>query len=253
MTTNILAPFAKVGESFQFYVNGRVFEMNESEINEVEVSNNSTLNKTISAFESFEFNNDTIKWFHGTSKFIYNMNENKFQHNTMSIEGNTFANHVLSAGLVRYNEKHIADLFESIPSLIENLVTLDFAACYEGNNTTVDLFKINEDIFVSRFNKGNSIAKFFKAANANEASEYVTNETGESAHSFLNEMLTGESVKIAKDSKDIATYESMITFLKDQKGLLSEADRNDSTIKEAENLINTEIKVWESKISNLNA
>ena len=33
MTTNILAPFAKVEESFQFYVNGRVFEMNNNEIN----------------------------------------------------------------------------------------------------------------------------------------------------------------------------------------------------------------------------
>jgi len=32
MTTNILAPFVKLDESFQFYVSGRLFEMSETEI-----------------------------------------------------------------------------------------------------------------------------------------------------------------------------------------------------------------------------
>lgn len=253
MTTNILAPFVKIGESFQFYVNGRVFEMNENEINEVEVLTNSTLTNAIRAFESFEFSNDSIKWFHGPSKFIYNLTEGKFQHNTMLIEGNTFSNHVLAAGLVRYNEKSIADLFESLPSLVENFITLDFAASFKGNSITVDLFKIEESVFVSRFNNETRISKFFKASNANEALEYVTNETGESAHSFLKSLLEGEEAEIANVKETIATYESMIAFLKDQKGLLSEADRSDEVIKEAEILINSEIKDWEGKIAKLNA
>lgn len=253
MTTNILAPFSKVEESFQFYVNGRVFEMNENEIKEVEVLTNSTLTNAIRAFESFEFSNDSIKWFHGPSKFIYNLTEGKFQHNTMLIEGNTFSNHVIAAGLVRYNEKATADLFESLPSLVENFVTLDFAASFKGNNITVDLFKIEESVFVSRFNNETRISKFFKASNANEALEYVTNETGESAHSFLSSLLKGEEAEIANKKETIATYESMIAFLKDQKGLLSEANRSDEVIKEAEGLINGEIKEWESKIANLTA
>jgi len=252
MTTNILAPFAKVGESFQFYVNGRVFEMNENEINEVEVLTNSTLTNAIRAFESFEFSNDSIKWFHGPSKFTYNLTEGKFQHNTMLIEGNTFSNHVLAAGLVRYNEKSIADLFESLPSLVENFITLDFAASFKGNNVTVDLFKIEESVFVARFNNETRISKFFKASNANEALEYVTNETGESAHAFLKSLLEGEEAEIANKKEKIAAYESMIAFLKDQKGLLSEADRSDEVIKEAESLINGEIKEWNAKIAELN-
>lgn len=253
MTTNILAPFAKVEESFQFYVNGRVFEMNDTEIKEVENSTNTTLNNAIRAFESFEFSANSVKWFHGPSKFSYNLSEGKFQHNTMLIEGNTFTNHVLSAGLVRYNEKQTADLFESLPNLIENFVTLDFVACFEGNDITVDLFKINEDIFVSRFNRETRISKFFKANSANEAAEYVSTQTGESANSFLKELLEGEKAELAEKEEKISTYESMIAFLKDQKGLLAESDRNDETIKEAENLINSEIKDWETKIAELKA
>lgn len=253
MTTNILAPFAKVGESFQFYVNGRVFEMNENEIKEVEVLNNSTLINAIRAFESFEFSNDSIKWFHGPSKFVYNLTEGKFQHNTMLIEGNSFSNHVLASGLVRYNEKATADLFESLPSLVENFVNLDFAASFKGNNITVDLFKIEESVFVARLNNETRISKFFKANTANEALEYVANETGESAHLFLKSLLEGEEASIAEKNEKIATYESMIAFLKDQKGLLATADRNEAAIKEAENLINGEIKSWEDKIASLNA
>lgn len=253
MTTNILAPFAKVEESFQFYINGRVFEMNETEIKEVEVLTNSTLMDAIRAFESFEFSNDSIKWFNGPSKFIYNLTEGKFQHNTMLIEGNTFSNHVLASGLVRYNEKATADLFESLPALLENFVNLDFAASFKGNNINVDLFKINEEIYVARFNNDTRISKFFKATSANEALSYVKNETGESAHSFLVEMLEGEEKQLAENAKLIESYESMIAFLKDQKGLLATSDRNDSAIKEAELLLNGEIKSWEDKITALNA
>lgn len=254
MTTNILAPFAKVEESFQFYVNGRVFEMNDTEIKEVENSTNTNLNNAIRAFESFEFSNNNIKWFHGPSKFSYNLSEGTFHHNTMSIEGNPFSNHVLSAGLVKYNEKQTADLFESLPNIIENFINLDFAASFEGNNITVDLFKINEDVYVSRFNNETRISKFFKAKNANEAAEYVSNETGESANVFLKEMLEGESADIAKNEEEILKLESMISFLKDQKGLLAEeTDRDNEFIKSAESLINSEISECKEKIAGLKA
>jgi len=252
MTTNILAPFVKLEESFQFYVNGRIFEINNTEIKEVEGTNNLTLINAIKAFESFEFSNDSIKWFHGPSKFIYTLDEGKFKHFDSLIEGNTFTNHVLSAGMVRYNERPTAELFESLPTLVSNYITLDFAATFEGNNVVINLFKLNEDVYVARFNKTNKIAKFFKANNANEAVEYVNNETGESALSFLKEMVEGQAAELAAKQEKIATYESMISFLKDQKGVLSTADRNDEVIKEAESLINGEIQSWKDKIAQLN-
>jgi hypothetical protein len=251
MTTNILAPFVKLDESFQFYVSGRLFEMNETEIKEVEGTQNSTLINAINAFESFQFTEDSVRWFHGPSKFIYNLAEGIFQHNNSEIIGSTFSNHIMAAGHIRYAEKPIAELFESLPTLLENFVTLDFAATFEGNEVTVNLFVLNEDVYVARFNKANKIAKFFKAKSANEAADYVTSETGESALLFLKEMVEGESAELAIKEEKLATYESMLSFLKDQKGLLANADRNDEAIKEAESLINGEIKVWEDKIAQL--
>jgi hypothetical protein len=251
--TNILSPFVKVEESFQFYMNGRVFEMdNSNEIKEIEGNKiDSKLRSAIAAFESFEFGNETIKWFHGPSKFIFNLKENNFSINE-SVISNSFSEHVLRSGAVRYNDVNKANLFESLPTMLENFVNLDFAAQFEGNNNIVNVFKLEENVFVARLNTANKISNFFKADNANQAVEYVNEKTGKSALAFLSELVEGQAAEIAKIEETIGQYESMISFLKDQRGLLAEADKSIEQIKAADNLISEEIKVWESKIAQLN-
>lgn len=251
MTTNILAPFVSVNESFQFYVNGRAFEMNENEIKHLDgVQINKQLVNAINAFESFEFGSNSIKWFHGPSKFTYNLESSEFFHNNSIIEGSTFANHILTAGLIRYNESKTAELFQSIPNLLENFVTLDFAASFEGNNVTVDAFKLNEQVYIARFNNTNKIGKFFSTT-ANEALQYIQQETGENASQFLAELLEGEELEIAKNEETINKYNSMIAFLKDQRGLLAESDKTIEEIKQADILINSEIEIWENRIAEI--
>jgi hypothetical protein len=252
MTTNILAPFSKNENTSTFYVNGRLFEMNDTVIKEVEITTSTNINKAIAAFESFEFSNEKVTWFHGASRFVYNLAEGTFTNNGTLIAEGTFTNHVLASGLVRYENKGKAELFESLPTLIENFVVLDFAATFEGNSNIVNVFKIEEKVFVSRFNTANKIGKFFEAT-ANEASTYITEQTGENANSFLTELLEGETAETAKKALTIETYQDMVAFLKDQRGLLATADKSIDEIKAADLLINSEIKIWESKITELNA
>lgn len=250
MKTNILAPFIKLEESVKFYVNGRVFEMTGNTISETETVEPS-LRKAIQAFESFEFTTDSVKWYHGAAKFVFDLSEGTFKHNNMLIEGNTFTDHVLAAGTVRYGHKNTADLFESIPSLLENFIVLDFAASFNKGGITVDLFKVNENVFVSRYNADTKIAKFFLAQNANEALELVKESTDQDATKFLAELLEGEAKELANKNALIEKYEDMVAFLKDQRGLLADADKSIEEIKEADTLINSEIKNWESKIADL--
>lgn len=252
MKTNILAPFIKLEESVKFYLNGRVYEMKGNEMTEVETVE-PALRNAIAAFESFDFSGNTIKWYHGANKFIYNIEEGTFNHGSMVIEGNTFTDHVLAAGTVRYGHKNTAELFESLPTLMENFIVLDFAATFENNNITVELFKVDEKVYVSRFNSETRIAKFFEAKNANEALEFVTENTGDDASSFLSELLEGEAKELAEKAALVEKYTDMINFLKDQRGLLAEADKSIEEIKAADTLINSEIKTWEAKIAEINA
>lgn len=248
---NTLAPFVKIEESIQFYLNNRTYEINENNVEIVENPTNSDLLKAISAFESFEFINGTVRWYNGSSKFIYNIEENKFyNHSTEILE--SFSNFALASGLVRYQDRNKAELFENLSTIVENFMVLDFATTYKKGGVTVDLFKLEENLFISRFNEDTKLSKFFSAT-ANEAVEYIKAETSEDASPIVIEMLEGELAENAKKAEEIAKYEDMIAFLKDQRGLLAEADKTIEEIKEADALINSEIKSWEEKIEAVRA
>jgi hypothetical protein len=261
MNNNILSPFVKTEDSVQFYVNGRVFELNSSsnELKELEQKEvNKSLIPSVQAFENFQFSESKVVWYHEGAKFTYNIQENKFywgQTEVLLAEevGQTFSKHVLAAGAVRYENKPLADLFESLPSLVENYIVLDFAAGFEGNNVTVDLFKVDEKVYVSRYNNETKLSKFFVAENGNQAVKYVKDQTGQDALDFLKEMVDGELAKEAEIAGEVKQYESMIAFLKDQRNLLADADKSIEEIKEADTLINQEIKTWEDKIAELKA
>jgi hypothetical protein len=66
-------------------------------------------------------------------------------------------------------------------------------------------------------------------------------------------MVDGELSKEAEIAGELKQYESMISFLKDQRNLLADADKSVEEIKEADTLINQEIKTWEDKIAELKA
>ena len=122
-----------------------------------------------------------------------------------------------------------------------------------NKNKMADLIKTENSIFVHRINNSNKIEKFFEAKNANEALEYVKEQTGEDASTFLIESLEGEAAIIAESNSKIEEYKATIAFLKDQREMLAEADRSLPEIKDADNFILSEIKSWEDKIAEINA
>jgi hypothetical protein len=249
--TNMLAPFVKIEENVQFYLNNRAYEIKENNIEIIERPTNKEFLNAITAFENFDIVGNDIKWYNKGSKFIYNIEEGKFYNGTSEIN-ESFSTYVLASGLVRYENKNKAELFESLSTIVENFMYLDFATTYKKGGVTVDLFKLDENLFISRFNKDTKLNKFFSAT-ANEAVSYIKAETSEDASGVVIEMLEGETLELAKKSEEISKFEEMISFLKDQRDLLAEADKSIEEIKAADALINSEIKVWEDKIEALNA
>jgi hypothetical protein len=253
MRTNILAPVKTSENSAQFYLNGRVYEMSGNTVSMIENITDSNFSNSIAAFEAFEFSENQIKWYLGVSRFTYNIAENKFAWGNSEVLSESFSKHVFAAGAIRYENLKTAELFESMPTLMESYAVLDMVACFEGNNVSVDLIKTENSIFVHRINNSNKIEKFFEAKNANEALEYVKEQTGEDASTFLIESLEGEAAIIAESNSKIEEYKATIAFLKDQREMLAEADRSLPEIKDADNFILSEIKSWEDKIAEINA
>ena len=98
--------------------------------------------------------------------------------------------------------------------------------------------KLDEAFFVYRMNEANRIYNFSKL-NANECFDYIKEQTGHEITSMTAELLEGERVKAKEKAEKIALLEQMIAFLKDQRGVIAEADKSIAEIREADALINS--------------
>jgi DNA-binding SARP family transcriptional activator len=111
--------------------------------------------------------------------------------------------------------------------------------------------KVGENIYISRINETAKIYNFFKANNANAALEFVAEKTNVDVTDFLAESLEGEAAERAKLLSTISEKTDIINFLKDQRGLLAEADRSIEEIKAADALIEGEIERFENEVKEL--
>ena len=107
--------------------------------------------------------------------------------------------------------------------------------------------KLNEDFYVYRMNEANKIYKFGKL-DANAAFDYVKEQTGYEITDMTQELLEGARKQAAEKLNKISVLEQMIAFLKDQRGVIAEADKSIQEVKEADTLINSEIKRLEEEV-----
>lgn len=250
----IISPFYQVSEN-EVLVAVRdiayIVNTDTNEITEAEGQLPAEFVNLLEALHTFTFENNEIKWYHGVSRMRYSVEEGKFFLSNGEILKESFVNHLLSAGVVRYESKRTAELFVEAASNIDKYIALDFVQTFEGSTNVVDLFKLEENIYATTFNKSSRINKMSKFNTANSALEYVTEKTGLDATEFLAESLEGEAaerVVVLKKAEELA---EMVHFLKDQRNLLADADRSIDEIKAADTLIEVEIKRLESEITEL--
>lgn len=249
----ILSPFYQVSENeVMFAVRGIAYVAN-TETNEiVEAENVPTEFSTLyEALSTFTFENNEIKWYHGVNRMRYSIQEGKFFLSNGEILKESFVEHILSAGVIRYTDKRTAELFVEAATKSDKFIVLDFVQTFEGAVNTVDLFKLEENIYATTTNDSTKMSKFTKFNTANAALEYVTEKTGLDATLFLAESLEGEASERVITLSKITNIEEMIHFLKDQRGLLADADRTIEEIKAADALIEGEISRLNAEVDSL--
>lgn len=240
----IISPFFQVNEN-EVLIAVRnipyVINTESNEISEAEMTLPAEFTNLVHALSAFTFENNEIKWYHGVNRMRYSIAESKFFLSNGEILKESFVNHILTAGVVRYEDKWKAELFVEAASNSSKYIILDFVQTFEGKGNTVDLFKVEENVYTSTFNHTTRTTKFAKMNSANSALEYVSTKTGLDATSFLAESLEGEAAERVVVLSKIENLEEMVHFLKDQRGLLADADRSIEEIKAADTLIESEI------------
>lgn len=248
-----ISPINIINENnVEFYLHGKSFTVNSEDNTIVENDTlSSDLTKLAWALENFQFTNEAIIWFHGASKIYYRIEEAKFYLNSSEILAENLANYLLTAGTIRYEETAIAENLQNAATNLDKFINLDFVKTVNEKGNLVDIMKIGENVYISRINEAAKIYNFFKANTANTALDYVTEKTGVDTTEFLSELLEGEAAERANTLKTISEKEDLIYFLKDQRGLLAEADRSIEEIKMADDLIEGEIARFETEIKEL--
>jgi len=249
VTKEIISPVF-VTESGESYIalDGKAFLVKENEITEAEITSApGEFRSLVLALNNFTLTNEGLTWFNGINRIRFVKESNNFFVNNSEVLAESLTNHLLSSGIVSYTNKAKIQLFEYAAQNINNFVSLDFAQKIEEGNVKCYVMKLNEDFFVYRINEANKIYKFGKL-DANTAFDYVKEQTGYEITDMTQELLEGARKEAAEKLEKINLLEQMIAFLKDQRGVIAEADKSIEEVKEADTLINSEIKRLEEEV-----
>jgi hypothetical protein len=176
--------------------------------------------------------------------FSYNVAENKFYAGTLELshtDSTVLSESLLASAYIKYEDKEAINLFEFASKNYKNYNVLDFINESSDGDVNVLAMRADNNMFVYKYNESTKIDKFTKL-DADKAVEYVAETTGVDITSMVEDILESYKERRASELQKTETLHEMIAFLKDQKGILSEADRNLPDIKAADQLLNSEIK-----------
>ena len=252
VTNQIVSPVF-VTESGDSYISldGKAFLVKENEITEAEITSApGEFRSLVLALNNFKLTNEGLTWYNGISRIKFNRESEKFFVNNSEVLAESLTNHLLASGIVNYTNKAKIQLFEYAAKNINNFVHLDFAQKIEEGDIKCYVMRLNEDFYVYRMNEANKIYKFGKL-DANAAFDYVKEQTGYEITDMTQELLEGSRKEAADKLEKINVLEQMVAFLKDQRGVIAEADKSIEEVKAADTLVNSEIKRLEEEIESI--
>lgn len=176
-------------------------------------------------------------------KMSYSVAENKFYAGNVELaysNGLPLAESLLAAAYIKYEDKALINLFEFAAKNYNHYNILEFISESKDGDVKVYAMRAEHNMFVYRINEATKIEKFSKLL-ADAAIEYVAESTGADITPMVEDILESYKERRAAKLEKIQLMYEMIAFLKDQKGRLSEANRNLPDIKAADHLLNSEI------------
>ena len=182
--------------------------------------------------------------------FRYVANEKAFFTNNSEILVESITEFVFGAGQIRYEDKPLFEAFDLAANNFDSYKILDFITESHDGDVRVLAMRADDNIYVCRINEATKLVNFQRML-ADEAIEYVVEQTGKDITFMVDDILESFKVRKAERNAKVQLMHEMIAFLKDQKGRLDEADINIPEIKQADVLLNSEIARISEEISAL--
>lgn len=158
--------------------------------------------------------------------------------------------HAFAMGAIKYQDKGLLNIFEFAGKNFDKFMRLEFLSESAEGNVKVLTMRTENNVFVYRVNESTKIAKFEKML-ADVAIDYVAEQTGADISYMVEDILEAYQVKASERQNKIDMRYEMISFLKDQKGRLAEANKTIPAIKAADLLLDEEINRINGEIETL--
>lgn len=186
------------------------------------------------------------------TSFTFDATNKKAYINTTEILDENIAEHIFATGHVVYEHKGMLSLFEIASRNFDAYQTLEFVSEIVEGNVTYSIMRKDSDVYTYRYNRDNRLTSLKKMA-ITETIDYILENTGEDVSYMFEDILEAAKQESQLKSEKISNLYEMIAFLKDKRGQLANQNKNIEEIKEADHMINQEIKKLEEEIKVIEA
>jgi len=210
--------------------------------------NEVAVNEAMVLVSDIKSNIATLKESARTIVYSYNAKENQVYVNNRKVSPDSLAENMFASGLINYSDKTILNIFENVVKHFNKFAVAESLVEIVDGTTTTSVIRHNSNAIVFKNNTANKITEF-NSFSALKTIEYLEEKTGEDVSFMFNDILEAKSKLQEKIDSKIEETRELISFLKDQRNILADANKNIPEIKEADNLIRTEISNFEQVIS----
>jgi hypothetical protein len=213
----------------------------------------------IAVEENFKFSENKMTYRKGNHTYEISLNENG---KTLTLDGRELLfkesaqlkNLLMSTANFSVNELHQIDMIIEAYQNAEKFVELDFVQSIQPRNArgvVANIMRIGENVYVNKINTSMNLNEFAKAETATKAVEIIKEFVGYDISNSVQDLLEEDvkTIKIVESKKNDLL--DKISFLKEQKSMLSNQDMTIETIAEANKLITEEIEKFQKEFNSI--
>jgi hypothetical protein len=213
----------------------------------------------IAVQENAKFSENKMTFYKGNHTYEVVLNENgrSFMVDNRQLlfsEKAQLKNLLVSTCHFDINEMHGTDMLVAAYEHADKFVELDFIQSIQPRHkagVTVNVMRLNENIYINKINTSMRTNEFFKAENATKAveivKEFINYDISASVQDLLNEDVK-KSIVVESRKNEIL---DKINFLKEQRNLLVKEDSKNQYITEANKIIVKEIEKLQSDYNSI--
>ena len=256
--------FIKENETYAFYSNGKVFETNGSTITESTTPVTESFKKLVRITESAKFANKMLRLYPNPNSVVdidFTNESASVLINNKLVETTSVESHLVAGGYLKYGEIEKAAQISHAIAEGRNIKELDFAYKITSNlfeGVSVNIFNINENVYIQKINPSMKENSFILAESAEEAVRIVKDFMNYDISGSLNHLIENETAEKDLKAKEITKIENRIKFLTESIDNLNRVAKlngveNTTKIKAAKELLESQISeqnVILSKLSN---